>query len=239
MSKKDSGDGIKFVDTQLSNMSLIEAKSVSKSYGKVRALKHLDLDLDKGEIVGLIGPNGAGKSTGIKIVSGQVQRDSGDLEVLGIDPGKNPVKLREKVGILPEREDPPSFLKVKEYLEYVSEIRNEPINAEKWLERFNLEGKEEKLTVDLSKGERQKLMVIQAFFHEPELALIDEPLINLDPVIQEEVKELFRETRERDGAVLLSTHSISLAEDVCDRVYVLEDGKSRETGSDQLMQEFQ
>lgn len=220
-------------------MSLIEAKSVSKSYGKVRALKHLDLDLDKGEIVGLIGPNGAGKSTGIKIVSGQVQRDSGDLEVLGIDPGKNPVKLREKVGILPEREDPPSFLKVKEYLEYVSEIRNEPINAEKWLERFNLEGKEEKLTVDLSKGERQKLMVIQAFFHEPELALIDEPLINLDPVIQEEVKELFRETRERDGAVLLSTHSISLAEDVCDRVYVLEDGKSRETGSDQLMQEFQ
>jgi ABC-2 type transport system ATP-binding protein len=220
-------------------MAKIDARGVSMSYGDVEALKDFSVEVGDGELVGLIGPNGAGKSSAIKILSGQIQRDSGDVEVLGIDPGERPKELRSRIGVLPEREDPPSFLTVEEYFDYVSEIRGEQIDREQWVERLNLEGKLGELTVDLSKGERQKLMIVQAFFHSPELVLIDEPLINLDPVVQEEVKRIFEEHIDSGGSLLLSTHVISLAEEVCDRVYLLEDGESRETGdTENLLEEF-
>jgi ABC-2 type transport system ATP-binding protein len=206
-------------------MKTIEVSDLKKSFGEVEALKRVELDAEKGEIIGVLGPNGAGKSTLVKILTGQLERDSGVVEVLGVDPSEEPVKLREKIGILPEREDPPSFLKGSEYLDFVSDVRSTGIEKEEWVEKMNLEGKMEKLTRDLSKGERQKLMMVQAFFHEPELVFIDEPLVNLDPVIQERSKELFREVRERNGTLVLSTHVISLAEEVCDRVLFLEDGE--------------
>ena len=209
-------------------MSLVKVESVSKSYGEVQALENLDLEVSEGEIVGLIGPNGAGKSTAIQCMTGQHKRDSGTIEVIGTDPDQEPVEIRKKLGILPEREDPPSFLTGAEYLDYISEIRESDIDKEEWIDRLNLEGKMDKLTYDLSKGERQKLMIVQAFFHEPKLAFIDEPLINLDPMIQEEVKEVFKEAAENEGGVLLSTHVISLAEEICDRVYFLKDGKAEE-----------
>jgi ABC-2 type transport system ATP-binding protein len=206
-------------------MTRIEVSDLSKNFGEVEALRKVELEAEEGEIIGILGPNGAGKSTLVKILTGQLERDSGNVEVLGIDPGEEPVALREKVGILPEREDPPSFLTGDEYLDFVSDIRDTGIDKEEWVERMNLEGKMEKLTRDLSKGERQKLMMVQAFFHEPELVFIDEPLVNLDPVIQERSKELFREVRERNGTLVLSTHVISLAEEVCDRVLFLRDGE--------------
>ncbi len=205
-------------------MPVIDAARLSKSYGDVEALREVSLEVEEGEIVGVLGPNGAGKSTLVKILTGQEPQDSGTAEVLGINP-ENGRELREKLGILPEREDPPSFLTGNEYLEFVSDVRDTPIDADEWIDRFRLEGKMDSLTRDLSKGERQKLMLIQAFFHEPELVFIDEPLINLDPIIQEEAKQLFREHRERGGTVFLCTHVVSLAEEVCDRVVFLRDGE--------------
>lgn len=203
-------------------MEVIQAKNLEKKFGNVEALKKITFEVEEDKVVGFLGPNGAGKSTTIQILTGQIERDSGSVNVLGQDPGEEPVELRKKLGILPEREDPPSFLTGKEYFEFVSDIRNREIDQDMWVERLRLKGKMDKLTRDLSKGERQKLMIVQAFFHEPELVFIDEPMINLDPVIQEEVKQLFQD---HSGTVFLCTHNIDLAEEVCDKVFFIKDGE--------------
>ena len=220
-------------------MSLIKASNISKSYSDFE-LKNVDIEVSEGEIVGVLGPNGTGKSTLMQILTGQESRDFGDLQVLGLDPEDDPVELRSKIGVLPEREDPPSFLTGREYLEFVSDIRGKVMDWD-FPEKLNLDSHLlEQQTRSLSKGERQKLMVIQAFFHEPELVFIDEPLINLDPLIQERVKDVFREHKERGGSMVLSTHLVSLAEELCDRVVFLRDGKVIEevTEPENLKEQF-
>jgi len=209
-------------------MSVIKVNSLKKSYGDNQVLKDLSFEIDQNSITGLIGPNGAGKSTTVQILTGQMERDSGEVEVLRDDPWKSPVELREKLGVLPEREDPPSFLTGNEYLQYVSDIRGSEIDKDEWVDRFNLEGKMDQPTKEISKGERQKLMIIQAFFHEPELVFIDEPLINLDPFVQEEAKKLFKEYAENTGSIFLCTHLLDLAEELCDDVLFLDDGRISE-----------
>jgi len=158
-----------------------------------------------------------------KYLQGQIERDSGELEVLGQDPEDDPVELRSRLGILPEREDPPSFLTGREYFEFISDIRDEEVDEANWIERLHLEGKLDKLTHNLSKGERQKLMIVQAFFHKPELVFIDEPMTNLDPVIQEEVKQIFDDHSE---TIFLCTHNVNLAEEVCDKVFFIKKRRS-------------
>lgn len=206
-------------------MSLIEVEDLKKSYGDVKALNGIDMEVQKGEIVGVIGPNGAGKSTLMKIITGQQDYDSGKVSAFGRDPEHESKEIKKRMGILPEREDPPSFLTGKEYFEFVSDIRETDFDTEAWIEKFNLEGKMDKPTLELSKGERQKLMISQAFFHEPELVFIDEPLVNLDPIVQERAKDLFKDRKEDGGTVFLCTHVISLAEELCDRVFFLKDGE--------------
>jgi len=195
---------------------------LEKSFGDLKALKDISFEINKGEIVGFLGSNGAGKSTTIEILTGQIERDSGELEVLGQDPEDDPVELRSRLGILPEREDPPSFLTGREYFEFISDIRDEEVDEANWIERLHLEGKLDKLTHNLSKGERQKLMIVQAFFHKPELVFIDEPMTNLDPVIQEEVKQIFDDHSE---TIFLCTHNVNLAEEVCDKVFFIKNGE--------------
>ncbi len=207
---------------------MISAKEISKSYDGKQALESISLEVEEGEVVGLIGPNGAGKSTVMQVLTGQLPRNSGEAQVLGQDPEDDPEGLRERLGILPEREDPPSFLTGNEYLDFVSDVRGADIDKERWVEMMELEGKMEKETRLLSKGERQKLMFIQALFHDPEALFIDEPMINLDPRIQERVKERISEYASGGGVVLLSTHVIPLAEELCDRAYVVEDGRTVE-----------
>lgn len=209
-------------------MSVITVNSLNKSYGDNQVLKDLSFEVGENTITGLIGPNGAGKSTTVEILTGQLERDTGEVKVLGMDPWKDPVELRKKLGVLPEREDPPSFLTGNEYLQYIADIRDAEIDKQKWIERFNLEGKMDKPTKEISKGERQKLMIIQAFFHEPELVFIDEPLINLDPFVQEEAKNLFKEYAENTGSIFLCTHLLGLAEELCDDVLFLDEGAIQE-----------
>lgn len=206
-------------------MPVIDVDGLSKNFGNVVALDDVDLEVKKGEIVGVLGPNGAGKSSLMKTLTGQVEYDSGTVSVLGRDPENEPVEVKKRVGALPEREDPPSFLTGKEYFEFVSDIRDTDIESDRWIEKLNLTGKLDKMTQDLSKGERQKLMITQAFFHNPDLVFVDEPLVNLDPVIQERVKNLFEEKREDGGTIFLCTHVVSLAEELCDRVLFLRDGE--------------
>lgn len=205
-------------------MVYVKAENVSKRHSDRFAVENIDLELKQGEILGVLGPNGAGKSTLMELMTGQIERDSGSLKILGLDPKEKSVEIRDKVGILPEREDPPSFLTGEEYLDFISDIRDEHVDSY-WAERLGIKGKLDSMTKDLSKGERQKFMVLQAFFHNPELVFIDEPLTNLDPLVQEEVKSIFREHREEGGSMVLSTHVVSLAEEICDRVVFLKDGE--------------
>jgi len=203
-------------------MATIKTEKLKKNYGDIEALNDISIEVNKGDIVGFLGPNGAGKSTTIEVLTGQTDRDAGKVKVLGQDPEDNPVELRSKLGILPEREDPPSFLTGREYFEFISDIRDKQLETDKWVKRLRLEGKLDKLTHNLSKGERQKLMIVQAFFHNPDLVFIDEPMSNLDPVIQEEVKKIFSEHSE---TVFLCTHNVELAQEVCDKVFFIKNGE--------------
>jgi ABC-2 type transport system ATP-binding protein len=206
-------------------MAFLSVEDVEKEFDSVSALDGVDLSVGEGEIVGVLGPNGAGKSTLVKILTGQLEADSGSVEVLDLDPSRESVELKKRVGVLPEREDPPSFLTGSEYFELVSDVRGVDIDKDEWVRRLGLDGEMSSLTSDLSKGERQKLMIAQAFFHEPQLVFVDEPLVNLDPIVQEEVKDIFKSHRDDGGTVFLCTHIVSLAEELCDRVFFVRDGE--------------
>ena len=214
--------------------TVIEAREVSKSYGKIRAVKKVSLQVRKGEVFGLIGPNGAGKTTIVKILTGQTRPDKGSVNVLGVDVLKNPVKARERVGIIPEHEIPPSFLNCEEYLQFAAQIRGLKgltNNIREWLEFLKFKNEKNKLSKDLSRGTRQKLMISQAFFFEPELVFIDEPLVNLDPLIQRKFKKFLRKYVKKGGTVFLCTHVLSMAEEVCDTVGFINEGEIIKTAS--------
>ena len=211
-------------------MAAIRTEDVTKTYGDLRALDGLDLEVESGELFGLLGPNGAGKTTTISVLTGQLEPDSGTAEVLGSDPVSDPIETRRRVGILPEQETPPSFLTPREYFSFVGEVRGleRPVveaRVEAWTDRLGLDGTLDTLNTDLSRGQQQKTMITAAFLHEPDLVFIDEPLANLDPMVQESVKRFLVEYREAGNTVFLSTHHIEVAEEVCTRVGFVNNGR--------------
>jgi ABC-2 type transport system ATP-binding protein len=213
--------------------SVIEARELSKSFGEVTALDRVSLSVGEGALFGLLGPNGSGKTTMIKVLTGQIRPTSGSATVLGLDAEKEGIKVRERVGIIPEQESPPSFLTAMEYLEFVGAVRKIPDigeRAEKWFDLLEFRDKKDVLCKDLSRGTRQKLMFAQAFIHEPVLALIDEPLINLDPIMQDVVKEFLAGYVRKGNTVFLSTHILEVAEDICSGIAILHKGKLLHSG---------
>lgn len=206
----------------------IGCSGLTKKYGDLKALDGLSLEVAEGELYGYIGPNGAGKSTTIEILTGQTEPSSGSCRVLGVDPVQKHVEVRRRVGILPEREDPPSFLTPREYFRYVADLRDiEGLEGriDEWSERLGFRDKLDTLCMDLSRGQKQKVMVTQAFLHQPRLVFIDEPLTNLDPIVQERLKDYLVEYNRGGNTVFLSTHSIAVAEGVCTRVGIIERGR--------------
>jgi ABC-2 type transport system ATP-binding protein len=208
----------------------IETTDLAKHYGDVVALDDLSLTVDRGELYGFLGPNGAGKSTTINVLTGQLRPDGGTARVVGIDPVERPVEAREAIGILPENGRPPSFLTIREYFDFVAAARGMEEatvteRVEEWADRFEFGHKLDTLCTDLSQGERQKVLLAQAFLHEPELVFIDEPLTNLDPIMQERAKRFFTDYRDRGNTVFLSTHFVSTAEEVCTRVGIVNRGR--------------
>jgi ABC-2 type transport system ATP-binding protein len=208
----------------------VRTKGLAKHYGDVTALDDLSLTVPQGELFGFLGPNGAGKSTTINILTGQLVPDAGSAAVVGIDPVAEPVRARQAVGILPENGRPPSFLTVREYFEFVAatrELDDDVVGprVDAWADRLEFEHKLDTLCTDLSQGERQKVLITQAFLHEPDLVFIDEPLTNLDPIMQERVKRFFREYRADGNTLFLSTHFIGTAEEVCTKVGIINRGR--------------
>jgi ABC-2 type transport system ATP-binding protein len=213
--------------------TIIEARDVSKSYGDVQAVNHVTLTVNEGALFGLLGPNGSGKTTMIKMLTGQTRPTGGSASVLGIDVTKDPVGIRSQVGIIPEQETPPSFLTSMEYLEFVGAIRKIPEIAKKadwWFDFLDFADKKNVLCKDLSRGTRQKLMFTQAFIHEPALALIDEPLINFDPIMQDLVKDYLADYVKKGRTIFISTHILEVAEEICSEFAILHKGTLLHTG---------
>lgn len=212
-------------------MVVIDAKGVSKSYGETTAVSDLSLTVDEGELFGFLGPNGAGKTTTIRMLTGQTAPDSGRISVLGLDPSTEPVGVRSRIGILPEKESPMDFLTPREYLhEFITTVRDldddeAGSRIETWAERLSMHDKLDTYNTDLSRGQQQKVMIAQAFLHRPDLVFIDEPLANLDPIMQAQMKDFFVDYVERGNTIFLSTHHIEVAEEICTRVGVLDGGE--------------
>lgn len=215
-------------------LPVIGIHDLSKRYGDVIAVDHISLTVDRGALFGLLGPNGSGKTTMIKVLTGQIRPTGGSAEVLGLDVEEDGVKVRESVGIIPEQESPPSFLTSMEYLEFVGAVRKIPdvsAKAEYWFDLLEFRDKRHVLCKDLSRGTRQKLMFAQAFIHEPVLALIDEPLINFDPIMQDVVKEYLAEYVRSGKTIFLSTHILEVAEEICSHLAILHKGRLLHTGT--------
>jgi ABC-2 type transport system ATP-binding protein len=214
--------------------TILDAQKLSKNYGDVAAVDNVSISVKEGALFGLLGPNGSGKTTMIKMLTGQVRPTGGSATVLGLDVTKDPVGVRDRVGIIPEQETPPSFLTSMEYLRFVGAVRKIAGIEEKadwWFDFLDFRDKRNVLCKDLSRGTRQKLMFAQAFIHEPALALIDEPLINFDPIMQDVVKEYLAGYVKNGRTIFLSTHILEVAEGICSEFAILHKGKLLHTGT--------
>lgn len=211
-------------------MAIIDISHLSKRYGDKFALNDISLQVEPG-LFGLLGPNGSGKTTMIKCLTGQIKPSEGALTVMDISVNQDPIRIREIVGIVPEQETPPSFLTAEEYLHFVARIRKidpKPINW--WFKYLDFNEQRKMLCKDLSRGTRQKLMFAQAFLHKPKVAMIDEPLINLDPLIQKKVKDFLKGEVKKGSTIFISTHVLEIAEEICTSFAILKDGKLIYTG---------
>jgi len=213
---------------------VLEAQNLTKTYADVTAVSHVTMSVERGALFGLLGPNGSGKTTMIKMLTGQTRPTAGSATVLGVDVVRDPVGVRGLVGIIPEQETPPSFLTAKEYLEFVAAVRKIPdieTKADWWFDFLDFADKKNVLCKDLSRGTRQKLMFTQAFIHEPALALIDEPLINFDPIMQDLVKDYLAGYVKKGRTIFISTHILEVAEEICSGFAILHKGTLLHTGS--------
>ena len=207
-------------------MPVIEAKEITKQYDDVTALKNVDLVIHEGEFFGLLGPNGAGKTTLLKILTGQIKMSSGVAKILGRNIENNVIDVKKKIAIVPEQESPPSFLTPREVLEMVSSIRQiETPNIDFWIEFFELEPMEGRVCRNLSRGQKQKVMLAAAFISETELMFLDEPFINLDPIVQTKVREWLSQYVKEGGTVFLNTHLLENAQRLCDRAAIIHNGE--------------
>jgi ABC-2 type transport system ATP-binding protein len=225
----------------MSEDAFVETKDLGKRFGDFVALHPLNVSVNAGEFFGVFGPNGAGKSTFIKLLTGQLTPSIGTANVLNINVARNPQKVKANVGIVPESESPPSYLTSAEYLDFVCRIRGvKDIDAkvDHWLEWFGIEDKRETLCKDLSKGQRQKVMLAGAFIHEPRLLFLDEPFVNLDPIYQRKCRELLMDHIAQGGTIFLCSHILEVAERMCTRVAVIDQGRVLAAGTlDELRSE--
>lgn len=215
-------------------MDAILAKGLTKEYGDFKALDRVSFNVRLGDFFGVFGPNGAGKSTLLKILTGQIEQTEGETYVLGFDVRERALEVKKRVGIVPESEAPPSFLTTREFLGFVCDIRqvNEPEKKiDRWIDYFDLKGKEDVICKDLSKGTRQKVMLSSAFIHEPKLLFMDEPFINLDPIYQRRLRDFLLDYARQGNTIFMCTHILEIADKLCNNILFLDQGRIIEKGS--------
>jgi len=208
---------------------MIEVQNLSKSYGGILAIQDLSFQVNKGEVVGFLGPNGAGKSTTMKIITGFMAPSSGQAIVCGFDVFENPIEVKKRIGYLPET--PPVYMdmKVRDYLKYVAELKGvEKSKLEKnvanAVEKTQLGSVEKRLIHNLSKGFRQRVGIAQALVSDPEVLILDEPTVGLDPKQVSEIRDLIKELRGHH-TIILSTHILPEVQATCERIVIIHKGK--------------
>lgn len=211
--------------------AIVELSDVWKAYSEVQALRGLSLEVLRGEMFGLVGPNGAGKTTALKILVGLLRMDKGSVKVNGYDTMQHPYEYKRFIGYVPEAVSLPDYLTVEEFLYYSGKIRSVPNDKIRertgfYLKTFELEPKRKSLILLLSRGMKQKAAMASALIHDPDLLILDEPLIGIDPAGQHRIKELFNTRTEEDKTVFISTHMLDTAERICDRVAIIHKGRN-------------
>jgi ABC-2 type transport system ATP-binding protein len=206
---------------------MIRTNGLTKDYGSRRAIDNLTFEANQGEVVGFLGPNGAGKTTTMRILAGYMPPTQGTAQVAGFDVVEESIDVRRRVGYLPETVPLYSEMTVYEYLKFMADLRHLP-NAEEMvdnaLELVQMEQRADGYIGKLSKGMRQRIGLAQALLHKPEVLILDEPTIGLDPAQVVEVRNIIRDIG-KERTVLLSTHILSEAQQLCDRVLIINKGR--------------
>ena len=206
---------------------MIQVEGLTKRYGARLAIDHLTFHADKGEIVGFLGPNGAGKTTTMRILTGYMPASEGKAIVAGYDVFTASLEARKRIGYLPETVPLYTEMSVWQYLDFMGELRqlpNRDDRIEEAMESVHMTDRADSLIGNLSKGMRQRVGLAQALLHKPEVLILDEPTIGLDPAQVKDVRELIREIGS-ERTVMLSTHILSEAQAICNRVLIINKGK--------------
>jgi len=215
---------------------MIELTSLTKRYADLVAVNNLNLFVPKGEIFGFIGPNGAGKTTTINMMGGVIAPTSGRVTICGVHLEQHPEKAKGKIGFIPDRPYLYEKLTAMEFLKFISDLYgvNEKDffnKSQEKLEMFALLDWSNELIESYSHGMKQRLVMAAALLHEPEVIIVDEPMVGLDPMAIKLVKDLFKQLAAEGVTIFMSTHTLKVAEDVCDRIGVIHRGSLIATGT--------
>jgi len=222
---------------------IISVSELKKFFGEVKAVNGISFDVKKGEVFGLLGPNGAGKTTTIKLLLGLLEPNEGTIKIMGLNPEIDEVQIKSRTGYVSEEPLIFKSLTPKDLFNFIASIRK--LNAEEtskraqeYMESLGALEYYEQLVATLSHGNKQKIQIISSILHDPDLLILDEPLSGLDAKSVKVVKEIIEIHIENGGAVLFSTHIMEIAEDLCDRIAILNRGKIVGIGSmDELRQQ--
>ncbi|MFB6346006.1 MAG: ABC transporter ATP-binding protein [bacterium] len=222
---------------------MIEIRDLTKSFGDFTAVKDLTLSVDNGELYGFLGPNGAGKTTTVKMITGLLKPTSGSVTVAGFDVAESPEAAKQVTGYIPDSPYVYPQLAMDEYLDFVENLYDLDVESAReirdyYFEKFNLGNWHQDLIRNLSHGMKQKMLFTSIFMMEPEVIVIDEPMVGLDPESSRVFKEALRyEVEERSTAVFLSTHSLEVAQEICDTVGILKEGELISEGPLETLQQ--
>jgi ABC-2 type transport system ATP-binding protein len=215
---------------------MIELKSLTKRYGSFTAVDAIDLDVPKGELFGFLGPNGAGKTTTLRMIAGILLPSAGTIRIGGVDVSADPIAAKSILGYIPDRPFIYEKLTGAEFLRFVAGLYSQngkeiEHRGRELLSLFDLDEWRDELVESYSHGMRQKLIISSAFIHKPDVIVVDEPMVGLDPKAAKILKDLFREYTRRGHTVMMSTHTLEVAETMCDRIGIIQGGTIRALGT--------
>ncbi|MGB7969407.1 MAG: ABC transporter ATP-binding protein [Methanobacterium sp.] len=218
-----------------SNEVMIKIESLTKSFGRIKALDDLNLEIKRGELLGIIGPNGAGKTTAIRMACCILKPDFGDIKIDGISIHEDPIRIKSMIGYLPEEPNLYERFKAKDLLKYFAELYGVPKNEingriDELLELVGMTERKDDRINTFSKGLRQRISVARALVHDPEIIIFDEPTMGLDPATANSIRDFVRNLK-GNKTMILCTHYMAEADSLCDRVAILNKGKIIDVGT--------